>query len=83
MNTEKWMLIQYEDQNKTVARAIDCGEIQSVVAGSRLVGMKLQRSFVIEFKNGSTYEIPEDAKVQSQPRQIGDLMGELSRIIRV
>ena len=83
MNTEKWMVIQFEDQNKTIAKAIDCREIRTIMAGSRLVGTKLQRSFVIEFKDGSTYEIPDDAKILSQPRQIGDLMGELSRIIRV
>jgi len=79
----EWILIEYQESNKTIARAICFDEVRTITAGSRLVGTKLKRSFVLEFKDGSVYEIPDDAKTVVAPTAFRDLLAELSQVIKV
>ena len=80
---QRWVLIEYEEQNKTLVTAFLFAGILRIEVDSKIVNIKLKRTFTYVFKDGSTYVLPDDAIIRNAPTDYVELVAAMSRLIKV
>lgn len=79
----RWIIIENVVQGKQVLKAVDFAKVRSIEADSKLSSSKLKRFFTLIFDDGTTFEIPIEAKVKDAPLEYKQLIARLSRGIQV